>query len=116
MTQQKESLGIISELNDYKVGDHVFTAEFGSDDGKNCAFKVIEFEIKKIVENTLADGKPGKSYVEMTDVRFPKSIIKSDLKTGFFNSEKEAIDAFMESINFLYASAHKAYDEKYGNN
>ncbi|MCF0124946.1 MAG: hypothetical protein HUJ68_04200 [Clostridia bacterium] len=106
------NLGIDSNIGDYKVGDHIFAAEFGvfSEDEKPT-FKILEYEIKKIIKSTV-DGVD-KSYAEIIDIKFPKVVIKSNLKSGFFKSGKEAAEEFISSMEYICTEAKKVYNEQF---
>lgn len=107
--KNKAHLAIDSEIGDYKVGDHIFTADFGGDGTGKCSFEVKEYEIKKIQK---VMGK--NNYSEIFDIRFPKALIKTDLTTGYFKTEKEAKKAFLDSVEYIYTECKKIYTEEYG--
>lgn len=107
--ENKASISIESELRtDVKVGDHLFTAEFTSTNGKS-SFNIKEFEVKA-VRNLLKDKK---NYFEIVDVRFPKATIKSDLETGYFRTAKDAAKAFLNMIEYIYTDCKKAYERDF---
>lgn len=108
-TENTAHIGIDSEIgNSYKIGDHIFTADFcGHEDG-NCDFDYKEYEIKKVQTKF---GK--KDYSEIIDIRFPKSIIKTDLKTGYFKTKKDAAKAFIDSIEFILNEAKEKYSSEF---
>ncbi len=108
MKENTAHVGIDSEI-DYKIGDHIFTADFVGGGENESKFDVKEFEIKDMKKIL---GKP--NYYEIVDIRFPKSVIKSDLQTGFFKSAKEAAKAFLDSIDFIHDECHKVYEKEYG--
>jgi hypothetical protein len=96
----KAHIGIDSELKDVKVGTHFFTCDLVNDSETGTSFDFKEYEVKAIKKKM---GAP--DFYEVIDVKYPKVVIKSDLSTGYFHSKKEAAQALVDSLKFIYESA-----------
>lgn len=110
MNEQRNKLGMPSNIENLKVGDKVYTSDFTFDGDKEY-FADKTFVIDKVKSSSI-DGKKV-SYYEMHDERFPKAVVKSDLKTGYFLSIKEAQQAFVDMISHINEAAHKVFKENF---
>jgi hypothetical protein len=111
--EQKNNLSVKSGFEkEKKIGDHVFSADFVNENGK-YSFEIKEYEVKKIVADNITKNKCN-SYYEIIDLKFPKVNIKSDLKVGFFDTEKEAVIELVKSIKSVSDKAIDTIREVYG--
>lgn len=115
MKDNEQGLPIQSTLDkkSLKVGSHVFTADFGymlDEKGENGKFAFVfsEFEIKKIVKDHINNKV---AYYEIFNVKSPKQTTKTDLESGFFNSEHEAAKEFVESMHEIFIKAQDEYNK-----
>lgn len=105
------NVGIQSTLTRFKKGDHIFSVDFGKDEkDKLPSFKIKEYEIKSIIHNQ-ADGS--NLYYKICDIKHPAVEIKTDLKSGFFDSPKEAAEEFINSIEYILTEARRSYGEQF---
>lgn len=110
MNEQANSLGVSSNITNLSVGDKVYTSDF-TFDGKKEFFDTKTFIIDKI--NTSHINGVSTPYYEMHDERFPKVVVKSDLKTGYFLSEQEAQKAFVDMIKEIAVKAEAEYKKNF---
>lgn len=111
MEKNGNALGVPSNIKDLGVGDKVYTSDF-TFDGKREFFDTKTFIIDKVNVSHI-DGVSD-PYYEMHDEKYPKGVIKSDLKTGYFLSEKDAQKAFVDTMEAITAKAKACYESKYG--
>lgn len=110
ITNQKNNLGISSNIKELSIGDKVYTSDF-TFDGQKEYFDTKTFVIDKINKSHINDNDV--FYYEMHDEKFPKVAIKSDLKTGYFISEKEAQQAFVEMIKEIAQKAENIFNKNF---
>ena len=111
MTNNTINLGIDSILKKYKKGDHVFSVDFGKDeDETKPSFKIHEYEIKSIIQNQVEDAE---MFYKISDIKHPKVEIKTNLKSGFFPSAKEAAEEFINSIEYILTESRRSYSEQF---
>lgn len=105
------SLGIDSTIVDYHKGDHIFSIDFGKDENEEKpSFKVHEYEIKSIIQNQVEGSD---KYYKIVDIKHPKVEIKTNLKSGFFSSAKEAAEEFISSIEYILTESRRSYSEQF---
>jgi len=109
----KSSICVESILNELKPGDHIFSADFVSDDnGDRLEVKEFEF-VKYIIGNNTSEIEVSKNAIpaEIFDIRFPKIHSKTDISHGFFLTKKDAAKAFMDMISHIYKIVKESYKE-----
>jgi hypothetical protein len=114
----KSTIYVDSNINiqDLSPGDHIFSADFVSDDGGD-RLEVKEFEFVKALQNNdtqLAmelNMNEDSSPAEIFDIRFPKIHSKADLSHGFFKTKEAAAGAFLEMITNIYESVKTSYNK-----
>lgn len=113
MNDNMTNLGIDSTIKEYKKGDHIFSIDFGRDtEDDKPSFKIKEYEIKSVIKSHYENSEG--QYYKISDIAHPKVEIKTTLKSGFFNSAKEAADEFISSIEYILKEARRSYSEQFG--
>lgn len=114
MNDNTTNLGIDSTLKEYHKGDHIFSIDFGKDaEDDKPSFKIKEYEITAVM-NSHFENQEGQFY-KIADIKHPKVEIKTNLKSGFFNTPKEAADEFISSMEYILEEARRSYSEQFGN-
>jgi hypothetical protein len=114
----KSAIYVESNVNiqDLSPGDHIFSADFVSDD-ESDRLEVKEYEFVKALQNN--DTQLAKelnmsemsSPAEIFDIRFPKIHSKTDISHGFFKTKEAAAEAFMNMITHIYESVKTSYNK-----
>lgn len=115
MKDNSTALPISSEIDvkKLKVGDHVFSADFGTDSDNKIGFIFSEFEIKKIKKNHI-EGLENNLWFECFNVETPKVTFNTDLASGMFLSKEEAARAFVDTIKTISEMANVEYNKLFG--
>ena len=112
---KKNAITIESGLDTLYLGDHIFSAEFISDEkGEHFDIKEYEF-INYLDKNVHIEGIEieNANPAELFDVRFPKVKIKTDISCGFFKSAKEAAKEFVDMIEHIAKKARETYNKEF---
>ncbi len=114
MNENTVNLGIDSTLKEYHKGDHIFSVDFGKEaENEKPSFQIHEYEIKSIISSHFENTKD--LFYKIFDIKHPKVEIKTNLKSGFFNSAKEAADEFISSMEYILEEARRSYSEQFNN-
>jgi hypothetical protein len=114
----KSAIYIESNLKKLEPGDHIFSAEFVSDE-KEDRLEIKEFEfVKYLVGNNTSEIETNKDAIPAVifDIRWPKIQSKTDISHGFFSTEKMAVESFYEMISHIYKIIKKSYNIYIKNN
>ena len=111
---QKQSLPIMSKLEDLQSGEKIYTVELVVEDNKNV-FSFTEFTFIKYLDKKIhiegIEINENSIIAQLKDERFKNTEIKTDISCGFFLSKKEAVEEFNASIYELMIKTKLAYDE-----
>lgn len=112
MNENTVNLGIDSTLKEYHKGDHIFSVDFGKNtDDEKPSFEIHEYEIKSVI-NSHFENTEGTFY-KIADIKHPKVEIKTNLKSGYFTTPKEAADEFISSMEYILEEARRSYSEQF---
>lgn len=109
----KSNILIESNISDLSPGDHIFSADFVSDE-KNDRLEIKEYEfVKYLTGNNNSEIEVNKDSIpaEIFDIRFPKIHSKTDISYGFFATGEQAAKEFVDMITHIYKIVKKSYKE-----
>jgi hypothetical protein len=111
---KKSEILIESKLQNLKPNDHIFSADFVSDEeGDRLEIKEFEF-VKYLNKDTKIDIETKNSILaEIFDIRFPKVHSKTDISYGFFTKKEDAAESFVKMINHIHKVVNSSYKHQF---